>query len=104
MTMDLENNKSSSVLTHSNVVPLVSRSLVERTPCQRRIRSPEEDPYTVILLAAGEFEAHRIEQAEYLVEWAFALYDQCDQEALTVVPLEGNGTSGRSRGRERPTR
>ena len=106
MTTDHKNNESPVVLTESNVVPLTStfQSPGERTARQPRNRPPEDDPYTVILLAAGELEAHRIEQAEYLIERAFALYDQCDQEALTLVALEENGTSGPSRRRERPAR
>lgn len=39
--------------------------------------SRDSDPYLLVLLADQEFVAHRPEQAESLIEAAYAVYDQC---------------------------
>ncbi len=39
--------------------------------------SHDRDPYLLVLLADQEFAAYRTEQAESLIEAAYAAYDQC---------------------------
>jgi hypothetical protein len=48
-----------------------------------RWRAPAIPPYTMILLAQEALDAERVEQAEYLIEAVYALYD-CRSESVEV--------------------
>jgi hypothetical protein len=55
-------------------------TLTSTNECARRLnrlaRQSADYPYALIVLAQKEIEAHRIAQAERLIEAAFTIYDQ----------------------------
>jgi hypothetical protein len=62
--------------------PMPRHSLTAQSMPQQAVATPtnEPDPYLLVLLADQEIQANRPEEAQSLIDAAYAAYDQCSLE------------------------